>query len=394
MTSPEEGVTIKAPAAHERESILRNNIWIKGGLAAVGAAAAVAGTLAFATGGKAASPNVCTTSSNLTAFPKIYASCVKEAVFPHTLSAGLDFASGQAAVASTKFTNQSGIGGATATHTALIATFSSPVQVDSITVYLSGVKVNSPTCTATASTATCSDIGNVPGGSTARMIVQFSTATTGTLTIFGTATYGESGNDNPGGPNGTTNDRQQSAPDTVAVVAGGLVQSKCTSSDFALPIAGDSTISSTLSYVKAADSNIAGICTPAATGVIPNSTGVHTEVAFFDVPTLFGGTTAFGGLATFKLFITPLPSGVTVKNAPIFEDVSAAQDFSSFIVVPPCTSSGSPPNPGVPAAAASALTNNQQVNDSCIYNRATLPRGGGEFDLHVFGSAIDAKYSG
>jgi hypothetical protein len=384
---------------------LRKNKLISLGVGVVGIAIAVAAMLAFAAGGRAASPNVCTTSANLSANPPVYSSCVKEAVFPHTLGAGLDFAAGQSAVSITRFLNQAS--GTTATHTDLIATFSRSVQVDSIVVFNNGLQVSSPTCSPALSSlpanavangdgtfsVTCSNIGNTSGGNTARMLVRFSVATTGSLSVFGSATYGESGSDNPGGPNGTLNDRQRSAPQAVNVIDGAatFAQSKCTTTNFAVN-GGDSTISASLIYASAADQAVANICTPASTGIIPGSLSVHTQIAFADVGALSGGSTPLGGLATFKLFVTPLWSGVTLKTAQILEDVSANQDFSSYIVVPACMSSGAPPNPGVPAAPAAGP--NPQVNDSCIYNRSPLPKGGGEFDMHIFGSSIDPRYGG
>jgi hypothetical protein len=388
------------PADFKRESTVQKKRLIKPGLAAsVTAAVVIASLLALASGGKAASPNVCATSS-ISASPPVYASCVKQTVFPHTLNAGLDFNAGQAAVSSTKFVNESG--GATATHTGLITTFSSSVQVNAITVFRNGTKVVSPTCTPALAldgtySVTCSDIGSTSAGKSSRLLVQFSVETSRSLTIWGSASYGESGSDQPGGPNGTVNDRQRSAPQTVGVIEGTdtRAQGKCTSSNFAVS-GGDSSIASALTYGAAADQDIADICTPAATGITPSVIRVNTQIVFADVTKLKTKVpSTFGGLATLKLFITPLPSGVTVKNAPIYEDVSANQDFTSYIIVPPCTPSGAPPNPGVPAAPATQ-TNPPipQVNDSCIYNRSTLPRGGGEFDLHIFGSSVDPRYGG
>jgi hypothetical protein len=330
---------------------------------------------------------------------------VKETVSPHTMGAGLDFAAGQSAVSSTKLLNQSS--GTTATHTSLIATFSKQVQVDSISVFNNGVKVSSPSCSPALSSlptnavangdgtfsVMCSNIGNTSGGKSARMLVQFSAATSligSSITVFGTATYGESGNDHTVGPNGTVNDRQRSAPDTVNVIdaAATFAQGKCTTTNYFVS-GGDSTLTTEFTYAAVADQGLAGICTPAASGVIPGSKGVHSEIAFFDVPTLAGGTTPLGGLATLKLVVTRLVGNW--QTAPLYEDVSAAQDFSKFITVPDCNSDGTPPSPGVPPAAATNTT--PQINDACIYHRGPAPMSGGEFDLHVFGSLFDSRFT-
>src|SRR3954452_18174714 len=88
------------------------------GLVVAAAVVTVAASLAFATGGRAASPNICLRPSAVdTSTGRLMpASCVTELVAPHFVTAGAD------AISVTKFTNESS-GGATATHTAVSATF-------------------------------------------------------------------------------------------------------------------------------------------------------------------------------------------------------------------------------------------------------------------------------
>src|SRR5919201_1767862 len=152
-----------------------------------------AAMLGLAGSSRAASGAVCTTSSNLTANPVVYASCVNESLLPHKANVGND------AQSSMKFKNE---GGSTASHVSLQTAFN-------------------------------------PG-----------------VTVKASAFYAESGSDNSGGPNGTKNDNQTGQPDSVSFVASGAPASGgCTNAGGTFTD-GDNTQSTPVVYNATSDSSL------------------------------------------------------------------------------------------------------------------------------------------
>jgi hypothetical protein len=188
-----------------------------------------AAILGFAGGGRAASPNICATSTNLTT--GVYASCVTQLVLPHKVNFG---GFSQSVV---RFKNE---GGSTASHVSLQTAFSQGVRIDAIRLLLNGVVQSTGSCTPTSFPANdvtlvkCTDFANFAPGNTGKLVVRFSfpNATTDpvNVTVTSSALYAESGSDNPGGPNSTKNDQQLAKPETVTFVpAGEPASGSCTS---------------------------------------------------------------------------------------------------------------------------------------------------------------------
>jgi hypothetical protein len=343
--------------------------------------AALALALAFASGGRAASPNVCNTPSVTPSGggPLTAASCVTELVAPHFIASGAD------AISVTKFTNESS-GGANATHVVLEVDFPSAVNVESVNgaspadAVLAGCSVSS--------TAVSCPYGNLASG-TVKLVVRFSA--TATMTLTGSASYGEG----PGNPSNPPNDFQVNY-DTLTVGAGGTAGG-CF--DGAPPsVTGSNSGQSTSALVgAAADTTLP--CTFVDAGVLPKSFSnkhgaSNTQISFVEFPFL-----PTGQLGTVKILFTPLPSGVNINKLALLEDTSyplpfaTSGFFGTFVTVPACNKDGTIPGVnGTPAQGATDAI--AHANDSCIFNRASLPKGGGEIDMHVLGSPFDGHYQG
>lgn len=316
-----------------------------------------AALLAVATAGRAASTNICSTPS--TGTPLSPASCVQELVVPHYISTGAS------AISLTKFTNQSGVGGATATHTVISVNFQTPVSVTAIALSVGGLPISATSCTpspgSSSVTSVSCPVGNIAGGSTAKMTVEFSGATT-TMTLTGAASYGE-GCCNASNP---PNDYQVNY-DKLTVVTDGTASGDC----FSTTTWNVNGKTSTQSTSASGGQGSGGFpCTFADAGVFPTvPAGYHTQVSFVEFPVMTGSP------ATVVIQFTPLPSGLNWKTFPLYENNGGAN-----FVVPNCNLDGS-----VPSGSGF---------DSCIYNRSTLPKGGAEIDMHVTGSPIDGSYWG
>jgi hypothetical protein len=339
------------------------NQWIKPGLAAaVAATAVIASLLAFASGGQAASPNICTTPSTATS----NASCVTELVTPHVLTTGGD------AVSITSFTNQSGIGGATATHVVLKVAFPSSVSVEAITILLNGAVSSTPCAVPPSSVSAVScPVGSIIGGDKAKMIVRFSTAGGGTLE--GSATYGESGNDSlPPRPNGTANDSQV-ARDSLAIAGAGQAGNCYDLATGGIAnVSGSTTTQSTAASVGKAASSLNLPCTPASVGVDTDPShrpsSFSQNVSFAEFMTITGNA---AGTVTID-FLSSLPKGFVLKELKVGFDPTLT---TSWFVVPTCAS-------------------NPSGGDSCIVSTKNLPKGGMEYILNVLGSSFDPRYGG
>jgi hypothetical protein len=330
-------------------------------------AAALAGVVAllvFANGGNAASGNICTTPSTTSA------SCVKESVSPHVMTANGD------AVSVTDFFNQAGIGGATATHVVVSATFSPAVTVKRIILLVNGSQVSSNPCTtASASlpvsktTVSC-PAGNIAGGGTVRMIVRFSTGVN--TDIAGAAAYGESGNDNcPNQPNCTANDNQGNH-DSLTIASGSAAQGSCfDASQFVrglVTVSGATVNKIVTASVGQADSSQNLPCTPAGAGVDGNqahhpTTFLTPDVAFVEFMKLPNN-----GVGTVTIELASVPNGFVLQEF-VGDDPTDPQDW---VAVPNCVS-------GLPPTGF----------DSCI-----AKKNGKKFTLNVFGSPVDPRYGG
>jgi hypothetical protein len=343
-------------------SILREYPRIKPGVVAVVAAAAViASLLAFAAGGKAASPNVCTTGSTSTT----NASCVTELVSPHVLTANKD------AVSVTSFTNQSS--GATASHVVVSTTFSSPVTVKAIALFVNQSQLAVNTCTpaslpVTAQVVSC-PVRNMSGGEKAKLIVRFSTGTS--LDLTGAASYGEGGNDNSP-PNGTVNDTQQ-ARDKLATAAGATAQGNCfDAAQFfkgLVTVTGSTSEQTTTASVGQADSSLSLPCTPASAGVdsaLANRPDSFSQkVSFVEFMKLPGNA-----VGTVTIDFSSLPADFVLKEF-VGTNPKADADWTAVL---PCVSN-------LPQSGA----------DSCIVSRKS---GGRKYIINAFGSTVDPRYGG
>jgi hypothetical protein len=342
--------------------------WINHGVvAAVALAGVTAALLALVGTGKAASPNICATASTATT----NASCVAELVVPHVITANGD------AVSITSFTNQSGAGGATATHVVLTVTFPAAVTVKSISALVDSSPITA-TCTpaplpASATSASC-PVGTIAGGHKAQLIVRFSTATGGTLE--GSAAYGEAGNDSlPPRPNGTVNDTQK-ARDSLGIAAAGAAQGTCFDASQFLN-GGVATVSglitTQMTTASVGQTNTANVpCTPASAGV-DTVTG-HRPTNFIPVSFAEFLTVPSGSFGTVTIDLNfNVPKGFVLKELTAGTDPTVA---TNWFTVDPCVS-------GLPASG-----------DSCVFDKKNLPKGGLEYILHVLGSSFDPKYSG
>jgi hypothetical protein len=337
------------------------------GLAALIVAGAAA--LAFAAGGRAASGNICTSPSGTP--PTQAASCVTEAALPQFVSPGAS------ALSVTKFVNQAGAGGATATHVLITVHFDQAVDVTSVS--------GGTSCTAAATgvtSASCS-FGNISGGGSAKLLVVFTAPSTTHLT--GEVTYGEGG----GGPSNPPNDDQLNFA-TLTVGAGGT-DGGCFSTQTANFSAVTGAQQTLVSGITNAGSSLP--CTYADAGVLDGTNLTKTNISFVDFPSLSGATVV-------KILFTPLPKGLSISKMALHEDTNYATPyFTTFVTVPACTKSGnsySIPNPVAPGEMIPQGTTDavSHKNDSCIFSRASLKNGGGELDLLVIGTPPDGHYSG
>lgn len=339
--------------------------WTHHGVAAaVAVAVAAAGLLAIVSSGKAASPNICTKASTSTSD----ATCVVEQVVPHVIEPGKD------AISITSFKNQSGIGGATATHAVVSVTFPSSVTVKSISTLVDGTAITA-TCTTTPTSVAC-PFGSLAGGSKAQLIVRFTATAGGSL--VGTATYGEGGTDSGSPrPNGTVNDTQVAHdPLPLVVVGDGTAQGTCYDATQFLngglaTVAGSITTQSTTAVVG--QTNTANVpCTPASAGV-DAATG-HRPSNFIPVSFAEFLTLPTGSFGTVTIDLNfSVPKGFVLKELTAGADPTVGTNWSQVL---PCVS-GLPPS-----------------GDSCVFDKKNLPKGGLEYILHVLGSTFDPKYSG
>jgi hypothetical protein len=312
------------------------------------------------------------------------ASCVQEVAAPHFISQGAE------ALSFTKFTNESGSGGGTATHVVIAVGFSSPVDVKSITLLVNGSAADVTGCTPTTSPAagvssvSC-PVGNLSGGGTAKLTVRFAANTSTTLT--GTATYGE-GSGTPGQPTNSV----QGNTDTLTVPSDGSAGGGCsnTAQNVTGTLGGQTT---SASVGTAADTSLP--CTYADAGVLSSAFAaagtLKSQISFVEFPA------PASGFATVKILFTPLPAGVNLNKLKLLEDTNYTQGsfFQTSITVPPCDKSGNTPG-NIPAPVGIPLPGANDgaphSNDSCIFNRSPLPGGGGELDLHILSSPLDGHY--
>lgn len=344
---------------------------------AMAALTALTLALAFATGSRAASQNVCNVPSS--GSPLSGASCVTELVAPHFIATGGD------AISVTKFTNESN-GGANATHVVVAVAFPSAVTVESVNG-LSPAAAITGGCTVSSTAVSC-PYGNVASG-TVKLVVRFSA--TATMQLTGSVSYGEG----PGNPSNPPNDFDVNY-DTLTVGAGGTLGG-CFDGTPPTVSANNSLQTTSATVGAAADTTLP--CTFVDAGVLPksfsNKNGAsNTQISFVEFPFLPAGQ-----LGIVKILFTPLPSGVNINKLALLEDTSYPDPFATsgffgtFVTVPACNKDGS--IPGVNGTPAPGATDSaSHANDSCIYNRSTLPKGGGEIDMHVLGSPFDGHYQG
>ncbi len=337
------------------------------GLVALVGAVVLSAVLGTAGVGKAASPNICLTASTSTT----NASCVAELTAPHVLTAGED------AVSVTRFTNQSNLGGASATHVVLSATFlvgtvATQVTVKGITLFVNGSPVSTTSCSPSpallptlVATVSC-PAGTIAGGSSAKLVVRFSASTA--RTVAGNASYGEGGNDSsPPRPNGAKNDTQTSRDSFT--IAGTSAFGDCFDTTTAT-VSGSTTTQLTRAELGAVDSSLDLPCTPAGAGVDtvgPRPAG-FVDIWFTDFLAIDNG--GFGIVTLDALFNVPKGFVLRELTGP---DPS---DAESWTPVPACVS-GLPPS-----------------GDSCIFDTSNLPKGGVRWILHAFGTLFDSKYAG
>lgn len=345
---------------------MRKKVLIFSGLFALAGTIAVAAVLGTAGIGKAASPNICLSSSTSTK----NASCVAQLTAPHVVTAGQD------AVSVTRFTNQSGVGGSTATHVVLSATFlvgtvATPVTVKGVTLFVNGSPVSTASCSPVSladpvATVSC-PAGTIPGASSAKLVVRFSAQTA--MTVAGSASYGEGGNDSaPPRPNGSKNDLQISKDSFT--IAGTSAQGNCFDTSVGT-LSGSTATQVTTASIGAVDPSLDLPCTPGGAGVDT----VGTRPTGF-VPIWFTDflTINSGGFATVTLdALFNVPKSFVLRELTGLD----ASDAASWTAVPACNGSGLPPS-----------------GDSCIFSTSNLPKGGVRWTLHALGVLFDSKYAG
>ena len=357
---------------------MKLRLWI----ACAGLAGGASIFLALAGLGTAASPNICPTDASAPA-------CIVESASPHFLTgvaAGTAPALWPQAVSTTRFTNQSGLSGATATHTKLSVKFGgTPIAANAPLVNIVDVKTIRPDGTAVPSmcatavtssvTVTCA-VGSTAGGQTVKLVVRFGAATN--ITLDGDVTYGESGNDNPSGPNGTGNDNHSNSD---FVLVGGMQQGSCFDLDGTTPVTvsgSDGATQATTATVGR--TGIAGLpCTPAAAGVlkaIKSGTGQNVPGSFTrDISFTDFLSISNNGTATVVVdFLTSLPKAFKLME--LLPGTDPAM-LSSWVEVKGCPLAKTDPSP-----------------DTCISGTKNLPKSGLRYSLSAFGTFDDSKYSG
>lgn len=336
--------------------------------------AVLAAVLALATGSRAASGNICKVNSGTP--PSNPASCVTETVAPPYISTAADHA-----VSFTKFHNEAGVGGATATHVVLKVTFPDAATIDYVALWTAKpgsttfTQVANPGCTTTAGaagppatpTVVSCPVGNIAGDGRAKMVVQFTGSSGGQLT--GNAQYGEGG----GGPSQPPNDDQINwdflfvGSGDGAVGAGGCSSSGGTATSSAL----EGQITS-VTVGSTNDPTLLNACTYFDAGVKPSSEGAggsSLPISFVDFPTLSDG----GGFATVTI---TFPSTYKVSNKTLVDEDTnyAVPYFTTFITLANCdrkggivvdnktTFVGTPPK-------GETNTSVPRYYDACILNR-------------------------
>jgi len=382
--------------------------WTLRSFTLAGAVIAVASAfvLGFVGGGHAAGTAICPIDSNSVPL------CLKAGVTPRMISQGA------AGLGSGTFNNRST---STAAKSALSLLFSNRDHVDpvtgenvprpvaitypaDVTVVVNGSK-KQPSCspapgtTFAATPSIACSLGNLGGGSNARILVRFtpSLQALARVAVNSSILYGESGKDNPGGPNGTVNDTKTTMTtdsNTLTIVSGTAITGGCFKSG-TNQVGGSngSSLAATVDVPPALDA-VSGIfpCTPAAAGVTDED-GIHGKVVYVDLPPLSGA-----GWALFTLDVTPLPPGENTNTFVLYEALAPSFAFTTgnFITVPACVD-GFPPvdaegnsTVGVPTLVDGAWNGKY---DTCQTGKKSLPAGGGEFYYHVFGNPFDGKYT-
>jgi hypothetical protein len=373
------------------ESVMRYKVRTVLAFCGIVAIIAVAVSLAFVSGGRAASGNICVKPTvNGSA-----ASCVTELVTPHFISAPELNGPPNDAISFTKFKNESGAGGATATHVVIQVRFSSPVTVKVIALSVNGSSASTTGCSpstlpAPLTTSVSCPAGNIAGAGTVKLTVRFSAGTSTTLT--GGAVYGE------GPSTGNPPNDFQVNYDTVTV-GNGSAGGGCfdlTGTNTATVTSGTTGSQGTTATVGAGAGFGPPLCTFVDAGVRDNSSSAFaglTQTSFVEFPTFVSG------YATVSIILRPVPSGFNLNKSPIFEDTNyAAPYFKTKITVPNCDKAGNivgavgtpPPGAKDPVVATDPVP----PNDTCIFNRSSLPKGAGEIDMHVVGSPADGSYQG
>jgi hypothetical protein len=267
------------------------------------------------------------------------------------------------------------------------------VTVKFIALSVNGSSADTSGCSSSTTGVSC-PAGNIAGGGTVKLTVRFSASATATLT--GAVSYGEG----PGNPSNPPNDYQQDT-DTLAV-GNGTAGGGCFDLTGTTPpqtVNGTGTANSNSQTTSATVGPGAGfgppLCTFADAGVRDNSSSAFvglTQTSFVEFPTFVSG------YATVSIILRPIPSGFSLNKSPIFEDTtypgpnSADKYFTTKITVPNCDKAGNIVGPvGNPLPGA---LDPSPVNDTCIFNRSSLPKGAGEIDMHVIGSPADGSYKG
>lgn len=350
-------------------------VW--GSVVAVG----VAALLGFVTRGDAAGTNICPA-----------ASCLTTRVSPHVTSATPD--SGFAAFAAGKFDNMVT---STATHLSLTLSFKdttgatpapATVTIDTaqIGTFVDGSPVAAsctPAKTTSANNTPVTSVScgfpNLGGGHFAKLQLPFTPLTPNAvgskIEAQLTATYGEG--------NGGANDTQGPVSDALRI--GGVnAAGKCTAGASNLPTVTNSTSAASLSvdYPAATDSQNLP-CT--AVGIEATNTqatsavgGVTGFIVSLELPRV-GGV----GFATVVHDVTPLPPKTTLKSLVISESLEAVGTDNFGLKVPACDSDELPPVPASPGFSS----------DTCVFDRSSLPKGGGRFIMHALGANLDPRYT-
>ncbi len=336
-------------------------------------ALATAAVLGYVARGDAAGTNICPGSI-----------CLLAVVSPHTTSAVPD-TPGFAASSVGRFNNDSP---STATHVDLTFLFTdatnaaATVQIDrtKIGTFVDGSAV-AGTCTTVPATGTnVSSVScgfpNLAGGHYAKLQFPFTPVAPTPLapgsTVKATlrANYGEG--------NGGANDTQ-TANDTLTI-AGATAAGKCTAGASQLAPVSNSSLTSSIGVdypAATTDQNLP--CTAVGIGVSNTQVtvgGVAGYIATLELPRV-------SPFATVQHDVTPLAAKTSLKSTVIWESLQAVGTNNFDLKVPACDSAGLPPSPVTPGFSA----------DTCVYDRSSLPKGGGRFIMHALGAITDPRYT-